>query len=68
VHNLHPKPVEFELQLDGQGAGGDKLIDIMDGGNSEADDKGRHTLLLDAYGYRWYRLGGLDYLLRRSEV
>ncbi|WP_168879413.1 alpha-amylase family protein [Rhizobium sp. P28RR-XV] len=68
VHNLHPKPVEFELQLDGEGTGGNRLIDIMDGGNSEADDKGRHTLLLDAYGYRWYRLGGLDYLLRRSEV
>jgi maltose alpha-D-glucosyltransferase/alpha-amylase len=29
---------------------------------------GRHTLLLEPYGYRWYRVGGLDYLLRRSEL
>ena len=26
------------------------------------------TLLLEAYGYRWYRVGGLDYLLKRSEI
>jgi len=28
----------------------------------------RHTLLLEAYGYRWYRVGGLDYLLKRSDI
>jgi hypothetical protein len=30
------------------------------------DDK--HHLFLEAYGYRWYRVGGLDYLLKRSEI
>jgi maltose alpha-D-glucosyltransferase/alpha-amylase len=25
-------------------------------------------MLLEAYGYRWYRVGGLDYLLKRSDV
>jgi maltose alpha-D-glucosyltransferase/alpha-amylase len=25
-------------------------------------------LLIEAYGYRWYRVGGLDYLLKRSEI
>jgi maltose alpha-D-glucosyltransferase / alpha-amylase len=24
--------------------------------------------LMEGYGYRWYRVGGLDYLLRRSDV
>ena len=24
--------------------------------------------LLEAYGYRWYRVGGLDYLLKRSDI
>lgn len=24
--------------------------------------------MLDAYGYRWYRVGCLDYLLRRKEI
>ena len=30
------------------------------------DDK--HHLFLEAYGYRWYRVGGLDYLLKRSDI
>jgi maltose alpha-D-glucosyltransferase/alpha-amylase len=24
--------------------------------------------VVEAYGYRWYRVGGLDYLLRRSDI
>ena len=30
--------------------------------------RGRHTLMLEGYGYRWYRVGGLDYLLKRSDI
>jgi maltose alpha-D-glucosyltransferase/alpha-amylase len=36
--------------------------------HSRAEEDGRHHLLLEAYGYRWYRVGGLDYLLKRSEI
>jgi maltose alpha-D-glucosyltransferase/alpha-amylase len=25
-------------------------------------------LLIEGYGYRWYRVGGLDYLLKRSDI
>jgi maltose alpha-D-glucosyltransferase / alpha-amylase len=28
---------------------------------------GKHRVCLEGYGYRWYRIGGLDYLLKRSE-
>jgi hypothetical protein len=28
----------------------------------------RHDIILEPYGYRWYRVGGLDYLLKRTEV
>jgi maltose alpha-D-glucosyltransferase / alpha-amylase len=24
--------------------------------------------MLEAYGYRWYRIGGLDYLMKRSDI
>lgn len=67
IHNLNSKPVEVTFVV-GIGEHGDLLIDIADGGNSEADANGRHRLLLDAYAYRWFRVGGLDYLLRRKEV
>ena len=26
------------------------------------------SLVIEGYGYRWYRVGGLDYLLRRTEI
>ncbi|MEW9585991.1 alpha-amylase family protein [Paraburkholderia sp. DGU8] len=48
--------------------GDDRLINLLSDDHSEADDDGRHAVVLEPYGYRWYRLGGLDYLLRRSEV
>ena len=68
VHNLHAKPVEVSMKPEAHSKPGDRLVDIMDGGNSEADSTGRHHILLDAYAYRWYRLGGLDYLLKRTEI
>jgi maltose alpha-D-glucosyltransferase/alpha-amylase len=37
-------------------------------GDSEADASGKHCFLLEPYGYRWFRVGGLDYILKRSEV
>ncbi len=28
---------------------------------------GKHRVCLEGYGYRWYRVGGLDYLLKRTD-
>src|SRR5439155_11821334 len=36
--------------------------------HSKADKFGKHHVVLEGYGYRWYRVGGLDYLLRRTEI
>jgi maltose alpha-D-glucosyltransferase/alpha-amylase len=67
LHNFHSQPVEIRLNPR-IGSEGRALIDIADGASSHADDRGRHTIMLDAYGYRWYRAGGLDYLLERREI
>jgi maltose alpha-D-glucosyltransferase/alpha-amylase len=67
VHNLNAKPVEIALDAK-NGQEGHVLIDIADGSNSRADASGRHCILLEAYAYRWYRVGGLDYLLRREDI
>ncbi|TAT84001.1 alpha-amylase family protein [Rhizobium ruizarguesonis] len=67
LHNLHAQPAEVTFDPD-IGEDGRQLIDIADGASSKADEKGFHTVMLDAYGYRWYRVGGLDYLLRRKEI
>lgn len=67
VHNLNEKPVEVTIDP-GIKDGGDFLIDIADGTDSRADAAGRHCLYLDGYAYKWFRVGGLDYLLKRTEV
>ena len=68
VHNLDGKPREVSLKLGRDGERGGFLMNLLSPDHSCADEKGRHTLLLDAYGYYWYRVGGLDYLLRRQDL
>jgi maltose alpha-D-glucosyltransferase/alpha-amylase len=43
-------------------------VNLLSEEHSRADENGKHRLLIEPYGYRWYRVGGLDYLLRRSDV
>jgi hypothetical protein len=38
------------------------------GNHSQAREDGRHHLFIEAFGYRWYRVGGLDYLLKRRDI
>lgn len=44
------------------------MINLLAREHSRAGKRGRQGVCLEAYGYRWYRVGGLDYLLKRSEV
>jgi maltose alpha-D-glucosyltransferase/alpha-amylase len=68
VHNLGEQPMEFELPAREIGPDGARLINLLTEAHSEADKKGRHCMLLEPYGYRWFRVGGLGYLLQRSEI
>jgi len=71
IHNLDSKPREiaFSTGLIGEGAAtGRLLVNLLSDDHSRTDKHGRHRLIVEGYGYRWYRVGGLDYLLRRSEV
>jgi maltose alpha-D-glucosyltransferase/alpha-amylase len=71
VHNLdaRPREVVFSAGLDGTNAeAGKLLINLLSEDHSHADDTGKHQIVIEPYGYRWYRVGGLDYLLRRTEI
>lgn len=67
LHNFAAEPLEIGFAT-GIGEDGGLLIDLLTGERSRADEAGRYRVLLEGYGYRWYRVGGLDYLLRRSEL
>jgi maltose alpha-D-glucosyltransferase/alpha-amylase len=68
VHNFGGMPREILLTPGAEGTHDSLLVNLLSDNNSEAREDGRHGILLEPYGYRWYRVGGLDYLLRRREV
>jgi maltose alpha-D-glucosyltransferase / alpha-amylase len=68
VHNLDEKPREIAFSAEVEGEAGKLLVNLLSEDHSRADGRGRHTMVLEPYGYRWYRVGGLDYLLRRSDI
>ncbi|WP_420967103.1 alpha-amylase family protein [Bradyrhizobium sp. B120] len=68
VHNLDETPREASLSVGLSGNDGKHLINLLSEDHSEANDRGKHILMLEAYGYRWYRVGGLDYLLKRTDI
>jgi maltose alpha-D-glucosyltransferase/alpha-amylase len=68
VHNLDEKPREISFATGVPGDAGNHLVNLLSEDHSDANQKGRHKVLLEAYGYRWYRVGSLDYLLKRRDV
>jgi maltose alpha-D-glucosyltransferase/alpha-amylase len=65
LHNLRDAAVQIELRLPGER--GNKLANLLTNDHSQADARGRHRIILEPYGYHWYRMGGLGYLLDRTE-
>jgi maltose alpha-D-glucosyltransferase / alpha-amylase len=67
LHNLAsiPREVQFSVGLDRPDQ---TLANLLSEDHSLPDKRGRHRILVEAYGYRWYRVGGLDYLLKRTEI
>jgi maltose alpha-D-glucosyltransferase / alpha-amylase len=68
VHNLDEEPREITFSSGIPGDAGRHLINLLAEDHSEADGRGQHKLVLEPYGYRWFRVGGLDYLLKRSDI
>jgi len=67
VHNLSPEPREVRFSLNGQADESCILVNLLSEDHSHPEDDARHCILLEPYGYRWFRVGGLDYLLKRSD-
>jgi maltose alpha-D-glucosyltransferase / alpha-amylase len=67
LHNLHEEPREILLDVEMEEQGR-RLMNLLGDEHSEAEETGKHRIVLEGYGYRWYRVGGLDYLLKRSSV
>ncbi len=65
LHNFDEKRYEVKLKL--QKTNGKNLIDLHKNGTSYADESCVHKITIEAYGYRWFRVGNLSHLLERRK-
>jgi maltose alpha-D-glucosyltransferase/alpha-amylase len=68
VHNFNAEPQEIAFAAGAEGKHGDLLVNLLGPEHSRAGEDQKHRLVVEGYGYRWYRVGGLDYLLRRTDI
>ena len=68
IHNLRDEAQEVSFALDLDDERRNLLVSLLSEDHSRAGDDGKHTIALEPFGYRWFRVGGLDYLLRRAEI
>jgi maltose alpha-D-glucosyltransferase / alpha-amylase len=65
IHNFDALP--HNIIVKPNCVGEEKLINLLVEEQSQADQEARHHLKLEAYGYRWYRVGGLNHIIRREK-
>jgi maltose alpha-D-glucosyltransferase/alpha-amylase len=63
LHNFADRRARAEFDV--KGPRGDLLVDVFDSRSSEGRS-GRHTIDLDAYAWRWFRVGSPDNALHRE--
>jgi maltose alpha-D-glucosyltransferase / alpha-amylase len=61
LHNFSSRPQEARFAVEAEG--GERLSSLLAQEELEADADGVHRIPMEAHGYRWYRVGGLNYAL-----
>lgn len=65
IHNFHEKPQSITLEV---GVKEDeRLINLLVGEHSHCGSDGKHRIVVEGYGYRWYRVGSLRHILKREK-
>ncbi|HEY0942207.1 MAG TPA: alpha-amylase family protein [Steroidobacter sp.] len=64
LHNFNRQPQQVRVKLEGEGS--ESLVNLLDIDDSHARRRGHHEIALPAFGYKWFRVGGLNYALRRQ--
>jgi maltose alpha-D-glucosyltransferase/alpha-amylase len=66
LHNFSDTPQGVRIKA--AGTEDETLTNLLSGEDSRAQANGFHRIALEAHGYRWYRVGPLNYLLKRSKA
>lgn len=68
LHSFSADPMDLVFQSGPRNAPDRMLINVLSNDHSQAAQDGKHHILMEPYGYRWFRVGGLGHLLQRSET
>jgi maltose alpha-D-glucosyltransferase/alpha-amylase len=63
LHNFDEKAQEAMFRFEREE--GASLFSLLDGEDLTGAHGGTHRVTVDGYGYRWYRVGGMNYALQR---
>ena len=66
LHNFSNAKQTVKVKADSRNDG--VLVEVFDGHHSKAQNDGLHRVALDGYAWRWYRVGGADNALERSDL
>jgi maltose alpha-D-glucosyltransferase/alpha-amylase len=66
MHNLSATPREVSFEVNYGQEESCTLVNLLSEDHSQPNSAGKHHVLMEPYGYRWFRVCGLDYLLRRT--
>ncbi len=66
IHNFSDKPQEIRVKPGVDGS--ETLVNLLASTDSHAKGNGFHRLSLEAYGYRWYRVGSLNFMLHSRKM
>jgi maltose alpha-D-glucosyltransferase/alpha-amylase len=68
LHNFTAEPVELRFRLGPPRRRDVQLVNLLSEKHSRAGRDGRHCVLVEPYGYRWFRVGRLDDVLKRADL
>ena len=63
IHNFDMKPHEVKVKIK---ADEKWWINLLENEKNEREKDGSHSVHLKAYGYKWFRVGDLDHVIRQS--
>jgi maltose alpha-D-glucosyltransferase/alpha-amylase len=66
LHNFSDRPAKVRLKVGSSRDG--MLVELFDGRHSRVLNDGTHRVNLEAYAWRWYRVGSADNTLDRSDL
>jgi len=68
LHSFSGDPIQLAFRCGPKNDPDKTLINILSSDHSYVAEDGKHHILMEPYGYRWFRAGGLGYLLQRSDT